>query len=126
MVEDTAKEQTTLQKIFLLGGTGRTGLNFAKLALDAGHSVTAAVRRDPKVPGTLATSGAVIGTGSSKELGGDAATDGASQAHLAVVGPHANLNVIVVPDQTQAANLTPHMAGHDCVIVTIGAFPTEG
>jgi hypothetical protein len=58
------------QKIFLMGGTGRTGLNFARLALDAGHSVTAVVRREPKVPGTLATSGNVVGTGSSKELDG--------------------------------------------------------
>lgn len=110
----------------MLGGTGRTGLNFTKMALDAGHSVTAVVRREPAVAGTLATSGAVIGTGSSAELGGAEAKEGASQAHLVVVGPHDNLKVVVVPDQTKPENLKDHMAGHDCVIVTLGAFPTAG
>ena len=35
------------QKIFLIGGTGRTGLQFAKAALEKGYHITAAVRRDP-------------------------------------------------------------------------------
>jgi len=42
----------------------------AQMSLDAGHRVTALVRRAPKVEGTLATSGTVIGTGSAAELDG--------------------------------------------------------
>jgi putative NADH-flavin reductase len=88
-----------LDKIFLLGGTGRTGLLFAKAALDKGYSVTAAVRRAPKVEGTLASSGGVVGTGSSKELDGTTAGgEATSVAHLAVVGPHPNLKVVLVED----------------------------
>ena len=35
------------EKIFLIGGTGRTGLMFAKAVLANGHKVTAVVRRAP-------------------------------------------------------------------------------
>jgi nucleoside-diphosphate-sugar epimerase len=92
------KVETSKKTVFLLGGTGRTGLNFAKAILDKGHSITACVRREPKVPGTLATSGGVIGTGSGAELGGAGASAKTSEAHLAVIGPHQNLKIVVVPD----------------------------
>ena len=39
------------------------------------------------------------------------------------MGPHPNLNVVVVPDQTKPEALSPHIAGHDIVVATIGAFP---
>ena len=68
------------------------------MALEQGHSVTAVVRREPTVAGTLATSGSVIGTGSSAELGGAKANENTSEAHNAVVGPHENLKVIIVSD----------------------------
>ena len=89
------------EKIFLIGGTGRTGLLFARAVLDEGHQVTAVVRKAPKIEGTLASSGNVVGTGSSLELSGDVpASEGTSTAHNMVVGPHPNLSIVVVPDQT--------------------------
>lgn len=48
----TTKSQTG-KRIFLIGGTGRTGLLVAEGALAEGHSVTAIVRRAPKAAGTL-------------------------------------------------------------------------
>lgn len=112
------------EKIFLIGGTGRTGLLFARAVLDEGHQVTAVVRKAPKIEGTLASSGNVVGTGSSLELSGDVpASEGTNTAHNMVVGPHPNLSIVVVPDQTQPEALSPYMAGHDVVVVTIGAFP---
>ena len=43
--------------------------------------------------------------------------------HKIVVGPHPNLTVIEVSDQTKPEALSPHMAGHDILVATIGAFP---
>ena len=110
---NNAKAPAAVQKIFILGGTGRTGLMVTDLALKAGHKVTAVVRREPNVEGTLATAGTVIGTGSSAELGGAKAVENTSEAHNIVVGPHPNLTVVVVTDQTKPENLQKHMEGHD-------------
>ena len=96
---------------------------FAKAVLEEGHQVTAVVRTRPLNLGTLASSGGVIGTGSSKELGGQAAGEATEAAHKIVVGPHPNLTVVVVPDQTESSALSPYLAGHDIVVATIGAFP---
>jgi putative NADH-flavin reductase len=41
------------KRIFLIGGTGRTGLLVAEEAIAEGHTVTAIVKSEPKVPGTL-------------------------------------------------------------------------
>ena len=56
-----------MKKILLIGGTGRTGLLFAEGAVADGHKVTAVVRREPKVPGTLAVTATVAGSGSAAD-----------------------------------------------------------
>ena len=55
------------KKILLIGGTGRTGLLFAEGAVADGHHVTAVVRREPKVPGTLAVTATIAGSGSAAD-----------------------------------------------------------
>lgn len=115
----------TSKKIFLVGGTGRTGLLVAQGALADGHSVTAIVRREPKIPGTLAVTAQISGGGSSAEIYSgekkDAPSDGQQAAHEDVVGPHEKLTVIVADFTVEA--LTPIMAGHDLVIAIVGAWP---
>ena len=56
------------KKIFLIGGTGRTGIQVAELCLREGHSVTAAVRRAPETDGVLSLTNPIQGTGSSKDV----------------------------------------------------------
>lgn len=111
------------KKIFLIGGTGRTGLIFAEGMLAEGHSVTAVVRRPPAAPGTLAISGPIAGSGASGEVAAEAAAD-ASAAHNMTVGPHEKLTLVVA--EFTAESLEPLMASHDIVVVTLGMWPKEG
>ena len=108
-------------KIFLIGGTGRTGLLVAQDALAEGHSVTAIVRREPKVKGTITVTAQIQGGGSSAELYSGEKKNVELAANEVVVGPHDKLNVIVSQFTPEA--LTPLMAGHDVVIAILGAWP---
>lgn len=42
---------------------------------------------------------------------------------MAVVGPHPNLTVVEIKDQTDPSALSPHMAGNTMVVVALGGFP---
>lgn len=107
------------KKIFLIGGTGRTGWLFAEGCLDAGHSVTAVVRRDPPTPGTLQAN-PIAGSGTAGEVAAGAEKTDVEQ----VLGPAANLNIVKTDINAEA--LEPLMQGHDVVVAIIGAWPKVG
>ena len=70
-MDSQANSDVMQQKIFLIGGTGRTGVQVAEGALEAGHFVTAVVRRAPKAAGVLELTNPIQGDGSSKDLYSD-------------------------------------------------------
>lgn len=68
MEGNDSQQSAGAKKIFLIGGTGRTGVQVAELCLREGHSVTAAVRRPPQTEGVLSLTIPIQGTGSSKDV----------------------------------------------------------
>jgi putative NADH-flavin reductase len=116
-------ESVDKKNVFLIGGTGRTGILVAEGALADGHQVTAFVRREPKEAGVLSVTAAIQGTGSSQELySGDAAAEESKvPPQTTTIGPHPNLNVVVGTFDEET--LTTAMKGHDMVVAILGGWP---